>query len=67
MSFLDIKDPSKRAPLVKEYVPAMKTVQQRNKVNHEMKLAIGDELQNIFHPIVNAIKRAAEEIRKEHQ
>ena len=46
MSFLDIKDPAKRATLVKEYVTAMKTVKQRNRVNREMKLAIGEELQN---------------------
>ena len=44
MSFLDIKDPSKRVSLVKEYVTAMKTVKQRNTVNREMKRAIGDEL-----------------------
>ena len=30
-----------------------------------MKLAIGDELQTLFHPIVNATKQAAEETRKE--
>ena len=65
MSFLDINDPSKRATLVKEYVTAMKTVKQRNAVNREMKLAIGDELQTLFHPIVNATKQAAKETRKE--
>ena len=42
MSFLDIKDPTKRAALVNEYVTAMKTVKQRNMANREMKLAIGD-------------------------
>ena len=65
MSFLDIKDPSKRATLVKEYVTAIKTVKQRNMVNREMKLAIGDEQQTLFHPIVNATRQAAEETRKE--
>ena len=65
MSFLDIKDPTKRATLVKEYVTAMKTVKKRNMVNREMKLAIGDELQTLFHPIVNATKQAAEVTRKE--
>ena len=65
ISFLDIRDPAERATLVKEYVTAMKTVKQRNMVNREMKLAIGDELQTLFHPIVNAIKQAAEETRKE--
>ena len=34
-------------------------------VNREMKLAIGDELQTLFHPIVNATGQAAEETRKE--
>ena len=65
MSFLDIKYPAERATLVREYVIAMKTVKQRNMVNWKMKLAIGDELQIPFHPIVNATKQAAEETRKE--
>ena len=65
MSFLDIKDPAERATLVKEYVTAMKTVKLRNMVNREMKLAIGAELQTLFHSIVNATKQAAEETRKE--
>ena len=63
--FLDIKDPAERATLVKEYDTAMKTVKQRNMANRELKLAIGDELQTLFHPIVNATKQAAEETRKE--
>ena len=65
MSFFNIKDPAERATLVKEYVTAMKTVKQRNMAKRELKLAIGDELQTIFHPIVNATKQAAEETRKE--
>ena len=63
MSFLDIKDPAKRGTL--EYITALKTVKQRNMLNREMKLAIGDELQNLYHPIVNATKLAAEETGKE--
>ena len=65
MSFLDIKDPAERATLVKESVTAMKTVKQRNMVNRKMKLAIGDALQTVFHPIVNATRQAAEETKKE--
>ena len=65
MSFLDIKNPAERATLVKEYVTAMKTVKQRNMMKRELKLAIGDELQTLFHPIVNATKQAAEKTRKE--
>ena len=65
MSFLDIKDPAERATLVKEYVTAMKTVKQRNMMKREMKLAIGDELQTLFHPILNATKQVAEETGKE--
>ena len=34
-------------------------------VNRELKLPIGDELQTLFHPIVNATKQTAEEARKE--
>ena len=65
MSFLDIKDPAERATLVKEYVTAMKTVKQRNMANRELELAIGDELQTLFHPIVDATEQAAEKTRKE--
>ena len=65
MSFLDFQYPAKIATLIKEYVTAMKTVKQRNMVNRELKLAIGDELQTLFHPIVNATKQAAEETKKE--
>ena len=65
MSFLDIKDPAERVTLVNEYVTAMKTVKQRNMANRELKLAIGDELQTLFHPIVNATNQAAEETRRE--
>ena len=66
ISFLDIKDPAEKATIVKEYVTAMKTVKQHYMVNREMKLAIGDELQTLFHPIVNASKQAADETRKEN-
>ena len=59
MSFLDIKDPAKRTALVDEYVKAMNYVRQRNMVNREMKLSIGEELQILFHPIVSATKQAA--------
>ena len=65
MTFLDIKDPAERATLVKEFVTSMKTVKQRNMMKREMMLAIGDELQTLFHPIVNATKQADEETRKE--
>ena len=60
MSFLDIKHPVKRTALVDEYVKAMKTVRQRNMVNRETKLAIGEELQTLFHPIVSAAETTAE-------
>ena len=65
MSFLDIKDPAKRTALVEEYVKARKTVRRRNVVNREMKLAIGEELQTLFHPIVSATKQAAEKTVEE--
>ena len=45
MSFLDIKDSAERATPVKEYVTMMKSAKQRNMVDREMKIAIGDELQ----------------------
>ena len=64
MSFLDIKDPAEKATLVRACY-SDEFCQQRNMVNREMKLAIGDELQTLFHPIGNATKQAAEETRKE--
>ena len=70
MSFLDIRDPAKRTALVDEYIKAMKTVRRRNMVNREIKLAIGEELQTLFHPIVSATKQAAgktvEELTRKH-
>ena len=63
MSFLDIKDPAKRMALVDEYVKAMNT--DHNMVNRKMRLAIGEELQTLFHPIVSATKQAAEKTAEE--
>ena len=57
VTFLDIKDPAKRVTLVKEYVTTMKTVKQRNMVNREKKLAIGDKLQTLFHLPIRLNKR----------
>ena len=34
-------------------------------VNREMKLAVGEELQNLFRPIVSATKQAAEKTVEE--
>ena len=65
MSFLDIKDPAKHKALVDEYVKVMKTVRRRNMVNRERKLAIGEELQTLFHPIVSATIQAAEKTAEE--
>ena len=42
----------------------MKTVKQRYMVNREMKLAIGDERQTLFHPIVNATRKELEPMKK---
>ena len=64
MSFLDIKDPTKRMTLIDEHVRAMKTVRRRNMVNREAKLVIGEELQTLFHPIVSATKQAGEQTVK---
>ena len=55
-----IKEPAKRTALVDEYVKATKVVRRRNMVNRERKLAIGEELQTLFHPIVSATKQAGE-------
>ena len=65
MSFLDIKDPAKRTALVYKYVKVMKTIRQHNRVNCEMKLAIGEKLQTLLHPIVSTTKKAAEKMAEE--
>ena len=51
--------------LVDEYIKAMKTVRRHNMMNREMKLAIGEELQTLFHQIVSATKQAAEKTAEE--
>ena len=53
-----------RATLVREYVTAMKTAKQRNMVNREMKLAIGDVLQTIVHPIVQLSMQLNKQLKK---
>ena len=65
MSFLDIKNPARRNELVKEYVDAMQTVRKRNMHTHEEKLAIGEELNTLFKPVVQATEKAASENKKE--
>ena len=65
MSFLVIKDPAKRTALIDEHVKSMETIRRRNMVNREMKLAIGEELQTLFHLMVSATKQAAEKTAEE--
>ena len=43
----------------------MKTVRQRNMVNRETKLAIGEKLQTLFRPFVSATKQAADKTGEE--
>ena len=50
---------------IDQYVKAMKTVRQRNMANREMKLAMGEELQTLLHPIVSATRQAAEKTAEE--
>ena len=65
MSFLDIKNPARRIELVKEYVDAMQTVRKRNMRTREEKLVIGEELDTLFKPVVQATEKAASENKKE--
>ena len=65
MSFLDIKNPAERTALANEYVKAMKTIRKHNMVNREMELAIGEELQTLFHPIVTTTKQTADKTVEE--
>ena len=65
MSFLDIKNPARRNELVQEYVDDMKTVRKRNLHTREEKLTIGEELNTLFKPVVQATEKAASEKKKE--
>ena len=65
MSFLDIKNPARRNELVKEYVDAMQTVGKRNMHTREEKLAIDEELDPLFKPVVQATEKAANENKEE--
>ena len=50
---------------MKEYVDAMKMVRKWNIQTREIKLAIGEELQTLFQPIVKVTEKAAEGNKKE--
>ena len=51
--------------MVKEYVDAMQTVRKRNMHTREEKLAIGEELDTLFKPVIQATEKAASENKKE--
>ena len=51
--------------MVKEYVDAMQTLRKRNMHTREEKLAIGEELDTLFKPVVQATEKAASENKKE--
>ena len=65
MSFLDIKNPARKNELVQEYVNAMQTVRKQNMHTREKKLAIGEELDTLLKPVVQATEKAASENKKE--
>ena len=62
---MSFKNPARRNELVKEYVDAMQTARKRNMHTREEKLAIGEELDTLFKPVVQATERAASENKKE--
>ena len=62
MSFIDIKDPSKRDQIVADYVATIRRVQQRSEDEKSIGLAKKAELERTFNPIVKATEKSTKAI-----
>ena len=62
MSFIDIKDPTKRDQIVADYVATIRRVQQRNEDEKSIGLAKKAELERTFNPIVKATEKSTKAI-----
>ena len=64
MSFIDIKDPTKRDEIVADYVATIHRVQQRNEDEKSVGLAKRAELERTFNPIVKATQQSTKSIKE---
>ena len=64
MSFIDIKDPTKRDEIVADYVATIHRVQQRNEDEKSIGLAKRAELERTFNPIVKATQESTKSIKE---
>ena len=67
MSFIDIKDATKRDKIVADYVATIRKIQQRNEDEKSAGLAKKVELELELEPIVKATEKSTEEITKQLQ
>ena len=63
MSFLDIKDPSKRDQIVEEFLATKKRLQKRDLDQKTQELTKIQEFQQTFQPIIEAAKETTEAIK----
>ena len=64
MSFIDIKDPSKRDKIVKDYISTIHRIQKRNENQKALGLEQRADLEQTFDPIIKATEKSTEEIVK---
>ena len=65
MSFYSIKNPEERDAVIADYLATKKRIQQRNMNERAQDLAHSNELQEIFHPVIQSTKKSTEAITKE--
>lgn len=64
MSFLDIKDPTKRDQVVAEFLATKKRLQKRDEEQKTQELTKIQEFQETFQPIIEATKETTEAIKE---
>ena len=65
MSFLDIKNPSERDAIVKEYLAIIKRIQQKNLNEKAHDLVRSEDIERTLEPVVRTTKQSTEAITKE--
>ena len=65
MSFLDIKDPTKRDQIVKDYFHSIKELKQKSENDKTDNILQKLELEQTYQPIINASKESTTKITNE--
>ena len=65
MSFQSIKDPEERDAVIADYLATKKRIQERNLKERGQDLAHSDELQAMFHPVIQSTEKSTAAITKE--